>query len=172
MRQNISNKMFIKAYDNYADAIFRHCYFRISNRERAKELMQETFTRAWLHFSRDSREIENIKAFLYKIANNLIIDEYRKKKESSLEDLEESGFQLVSNERFDTETKLEAEKIMKLIDQLNENYREVIMMRYIDEFSVKEIAEILKESEDNISVRIHRALKKVKEIIKNNEKNI
>ena len=74
---------FTKAYDELSDAIFRHCWFRIGDRERAKDLMQETFTKSWQYISRGEK-VDNLKAFLYRVANNLIIDEYRKKKELSL----------------------------------------------------------------------------------------
>src|SRR3989344_4975700 len=86
-----------KAYDDFADAIFRHCYFRLSNRERAKELMQETFMRVWGYIERGNTiEFTKIKPFLYKTASNLIIDEYRRNKnEVSLDRLREDGFEVV-----------------------------------------------------------------------------
>ena len=61
---------FADAYDAYADAIFRHCAFRCFNRERARELMQETFIKAW-DFLVSGKDIDNVQAFLYKTANNL-----------------------------------------------------------------------------------------------------
>src|SRR5437868_4029919 len=83
-----------EAYDQYADAIFRHCYFRLGNRERSKELMQEAFCKAWEHLSK-GKDIEHVQAFLYRIAGNLVIDEIRRIKrrpETSLEHLQEEGF--------------------------------------------------------------------------------
>ena len=74
---------FDHAYADYADAIFRHCAFRLMNRERGKELMQETFLRIWIELGKGV-EVLNMRAFLYRIANNLIIDDVRKKKEMSL----------------------------------------------------------------------------------------
>src|SRR5690349_19793406 len=65
---DVSNQ-FLQAYDEFADPIFRHCYFRVFRRDRAKELVQETFLRAW-EYQLQGKPIENIRAFLYRIANN------------------------------------------------------------------------------------------------------
>ena len=82
-------KQFLKAYDEFADPIFRHCYFRVFNRERAKDLMQETFTKTWEYLNQSpitnhESRITNMRAFLYRVANNLIIDNSRQKDERSL----------------------------------------------------------------------------------------
>src|SRR3989338_4735544 len=85
---------FLQAYEAYNDAIFRYCYFRVYDRERARELSQETFMKAWEYLSRTGKKIENLRAFLYKIATNLIIDNSRQKgkKTVSLDQLHEEGF--------------------------------------------------------------------------------
>ena len=63
---------FLNAYDAYADAIYRHCFFRVFSKERAEELAQETFMKTWEYVARGN-VIENYKAFLYRVTNNLII---------------------------------------------------------------------------------------------------
>src|SRR4051812_6244882 len=82
---------FLDAYNQYADAIFRYCFYKVSNRERAADLVQDTFTKTWIYLS-NGKKVANLKAFLYKTANNLIIDWFRKKKMYSLDTLEEVGF--------------------------------------------------------------------------------
>ena len=90
---------FLKAYDEYSDAIFRHCYFRVSDREKAKDLTQDTFTKTWEYVLKNG-EVTDLRAFLYKVANNLIIDTYRKKKEDSLDDMmENSSFDICKTGR-------------------------------------------------------------------------
>lgn len=153
-------KQFSELYDQYADAIFRHCYFRLNDRDRAIDLMQETFMRSW-RYAMNGNEIHQPRAFLYRVANNLIVNEYeRRKPTSSLENLDdESGFQPTTDDHEQTQTRLDAELLTQHLSKLNESYREVVVMRYIDGLSLAEIAEILEESENNVSVRIHRALK-------------
>lgn len=160
--------MFSGAYEEFNDAIFRHCYFRISDRERAKELTQEAFMRIWEYLDGD-RPVDNVRALLYRIANNLIIDEYRKKKPISLDALGEKGFDPPAEERMPLGTIMEVKEIMPILDTLEVKYKEVFIMRYIDDLSIKEIAEIIDEQENNVSLRIHRATNQIKKIIENHE---
>lgn len=158
------NALFLKAYDEYSDALFRHCYFRVYDRERARDLMQECFTRTW-ECVVEGKDIKNLRAFLYRVANNLIIDHVRKKKESSLDALLEQGIepQVRTDER--AVKSAEVANIMAAVDKIDEKYRAVIVMRYVDELSPKEIAQILDETENAVSVRIHRGIQQVKQYI-------
>lgn len=160
-----AKNQFLRAYDEYAQAIFRHCYFRVFNRERAKELMQETFLRTWKYIGK-GQKIDNLKAFLYRTANNLIIDESRKKKESSLDKLEEEGFE-PALEGSEPQDFLELKRVLKALDKVDPKYRDVVSLRYLDDLSVKEIAQLINETENNVSVRLHRALQKLKESLNN-----
>ncbi len=164
IRNTAIMEQFMKAYDEMSDAIFRHCWFKIGDKEKAKDIMQDTFTKTWQYINQGS-QVSNLKPFLYKVANNLIIDEYRKKKELSLDGLMAEGFEPGFDEIENTETAIDAKLVISTINQLDEKYREAVLMRYIDELSPKEIAEITGDSENNISVRIHRGLKQLQEIL-------
>ncbi|MEK7115173.1 MAG: RNA polymerase sigma factor [Patescibacteria group bacterium] len=160
MWSKISEQQFLEAYDQHADAIFRFCYFRISDREKAKDLAQETFMKSWKYIS-EGNKIKELKSFLYRVATNLIIDEYRKNKLFSLNDLMERGA--------DPETKDLALQnvnvifdINKILTKIDQDERDLILMRYIDELSIGEIAKILNQTENNISVKIHRVMAKLK----------
>ena len=167
MRSEKKNMKFLKAYDEFSDAIYRHCYFRISNHEQALDLMQETFIRAWKYTSKGN-EIKNIKPFLYRTANNLVIDYYRKKKEVSLDNMLDLGMEpAVSDEKNKIYSTAESKNISKLLDQLDEKHREVIVLKFIDDLSPKDIAKLTGETDNVISVRIHRGIKKLKELIGN-----
>lgn len=162
-------------YEENADALFRHCSFRISNHERALELTQETFMKTW-DVTAQGKEIKNYRAFLFRVLNNLIIDEYRKKKSSSLDSLlEKEGVHEGTFDDLQTgsleeeldklELGLQGELLKKALQELPESYRSVVVMRYIDELRPKEIAVILKESENTVSVRINRGLQKLRELL-------
>lgn len=156
-------KEFWKAYEAYADALFRHCYFRMYDRELAKDLVQEAFTRTWSYLA-EGKEVENTRAFLYRVLHNLIVDEARRKKplpfDPALEEIPQPTNlpEIVGNT-------LAGEKVMKLLDQLDGKYQEVIVMNFVDGLSPKEISAIIGESENVVSVRIHRGLKKVRELL-------
>jgi RNA polymerase sigma-70 factor (ECF subfamily) len=161
---------FLKAYDEYADALFRHCYLHLSDREQAKDLVQETFMKTWEYITA-GHKIQNLRAFLYKVLNNLIVDLYRKAKRekiTSLSFLEDKGFEPMAAETASIETivdvEFKTEKVRKLLNQLEIKYREVIVMRYIDGLPPRDIAKTLGTTENNISVRIHRGLKKLRHL--------
>lgn len=157
-------KQFLEAYEKHADAIFRHCYFRLSDEEQARDIVQETFLKTWEYIGQ-GKEIKNIRAFLFSVAHNQIVDHYRKKRASSLEALQEKGFE----PRHDTKEKLfaaiDAKFVLATLEKLDAKYRDAILMRYIDELSIKEIAEILGESENTVSVHIHRGIQQLRKLL-------
>jgi RNA polymerase sigma-70 factor, ECF subfamily len=161
-----ASQLLAEAYDQYADAIFRHCYFRVFNRERGKELMQETFLRTWQYVS-NGKTVDNMRAFLYRIANNLIIDEARKKREASLEAMQEKGFDPAGTDgNAKGEQLLEERRVLETLTQLEKPYREVFIMRHIDGLKPAEIAELLGESANTVSVRLHRATEQLRKFLK------
>ena len=158
------DEQFLEWHEQFSDAIFRHCFFRLSDRDKAKDTTQETFIRLWNYVS-EGKEVVNVRAFLYKIANNLIIDEYRRKETFSLDQMqEEQGFDVGFDVRDEVETKDEYERALKVIEHLPDKYREALVMRHVDGLSVKDIAHITGETENVISVRIHRAIEKLKDL--------
>jgi RNA polymerase sigma-70 factor (ECF subfamily) len=171
MDQDVAEQRFTNAYHDYADALFRHCYFRIGDRERGKELMQEAFTKAW-EYAAKGNVIEDIKSFLYRTANNLIVDQLRRKKlrtETSFEDMQEAGFDIASDEDATrlVKKKFTEQQMVTVINQIDEPYRTAVVMRYIDDMQPAEIAEALDESTTAVSSRISRGLKKLEAQLKN-----
>ena len=159
---------FLSAYEEHADALYRYCFFKIHDADLAKDLLQDTFAKTW-HYLSSGKKIDNVKAFLYRSVNNQIIDEYRKKKHSSLEALqEERGFDPESPEESSYIERLDGERALKLLEFLPRAYRDAIFMRYVEELTLPEIAEIIGESENTISVRIHRGIKKLRELFDQN----
>ncbi len=163
-------KEFLESYEKYSDAIYRHCYFRTYDKELAEDLTQETFIKTWKYIV-VGQEIKNLKAFLYKVAVNLIIDNSRKKKAVSLDELgpnvgvkEKDSIMRLIYDGF------EFNKIVKLFDELPDNQRQVMVMRYVDQLLPSEIAEVLGQTANAVSVRISQATNKIRQIIKTNER--
>ncbi len=163
-------KAFLESYELYSDAIFRYAYLKTSDRNKALDIAQDTFSRAWEYVLKGD-PVVNMRALLYRIAHNLIIDEYRKKSTISLDGLIEEGFDYGANHTERMMDQLDAKEVVKLLDKIDSKYRDVVMWRYIDELSVKEIAEITGDTENTISVRIHRGIEKIKDLIKEENNN-
>ena len=160
---------FIKAYDDFADALFRHCYFRLYDREEAKDAVQEAFLKAWNYGQKNN--VKNIRALLYKIAGNVVIDRFRKKQAVSLDEMHENGFEPKDDNHEKIMLNAEAKNFIKMLHHLDDLEREVIIMRYIDELGPEEIADIVTEKSGEevtpnlISVRLNRAVGKLQKLI-------
>ncbi|OGG85545.1 hypothetical protein A2392_02085 [Candidatus Kaiserbacteria bacterium RIFOXYB1_FULL_46_14] len=168
---------FLAALEEYGDALFRHAFMRISDRERAIDIVHDTYTKAWSYL-RSGHEVESFRPFLYKVLNNLIIDEYRKRRESSLDALlaaegvtEGSFDELVEDKTESLAATLDGRQAFDLLSQLPDEYREVVTLRFVDGLGPKEIAELIEETENVVSVRLHRALKALRTIIETGDKS-
>lgn len=158
-------QLFIKAYDEHSDALFRHCLFRLSDREKSIDIVQDTFTKTWVYISL-GKKVGNMRAFLYKTLNNLIIDEYRRKKHISLDFLNDDGFDPHFEETTTIEEKLDGSIALSLLRQLPDQYKDILFMKYVNGLDIAEIAEITGESSNTIAVRIHRGINKLRELFK------
>ena len=154
---------FLQAYDSFADAIFRHCCFRVYDRERARDLTQECFLRAWEYVASGKR-VGNLRAFLYRVATNLIIDESRRKRPGSLDDLLEQGVE-PAPQAATAPTAAEASRALAALDGLGPKFREILKLRYLDGLGPKEIAASLGTSENVVSVRLHRGLAQLRKMM-------
>jgi RNA polymerase sigma-70 factor (ECF subfamily) len=153
-------QQFIEAYNEHADALFRFAYFKVSDRDLAKDLVQETFMKTW-SYRVDGGQVANMKAFLFRTLGNLIIDHYRKHKATSLDSMMEDGFEPASDNHDAFIDQLDGERALLLVKQLPDAYRDVVFMRYVDELSLEEISEITGESKNAVTVRVHRGIKKL-----------
>lgn len=166
------HRLFSDAYEQYADAIRWHCWFRTFSQEDAEELTQETFMKTWEYLA-SGRSVLNMKAFLYQVANSRVVDAIRRRgtvyKDVSLEQLQEQGFDLPHSEVENMQKKLEAWKILLKMEKRDDH--ELLVMRYLEGLSPADIANIKGTSPNVISVRIHRALRHVEFTEKNRRRN-
>lgn len=164
--QQHTRQAFLAAYEEHADAIYRHCFFRVYSVERAQELMQETFVKTWEYLAAGN-PVDNLKPFLYRVATNLIIDGVRRKKEQNLDDLMAAHVLDEPSHRGDLDMEQRAliRQVRDLIDQLPEADRELIRMRYLDDLDPKDIAVILKITPNHVSVRLNRAIAKLRALV-------
>jgi len=163
MKTNEKQKrVYLEAYDEHSDGLFRHALWKTSNREFALDIVQDTFTNVW-EYMVNGGKIKNIKAFLYRTLANKIIDHYRKKQSESLDNLIEKGLDVGFNDNEKIESRLMSENIWEKVALLDESHKEIIILRYMNDLSVSEISLTIGISENSVSVRIHRALEKLKQ---------
>lgn len=129
------------------DKIYRFCYFKIRHRELAEDITQETFLRFFE--SREYKEKGKNLHYLYTIARNLCIDEYRKKK---VEPLEGEILDMEAEEKMITGI-----SVKLALSALTENERELLLLRYVNEVGISEIGKIYGISRFAVYRRLARA---------------
>jgi len=155
-------------YEKYGQQIFRFIYWQVSNKEQAEDLNQEVFLKAWKNIEKYQERNCPFSSWLYRIARNTVIDFYRtQKKVYPIEDeiFFSGGDDLRENPKKIAETKIEIERVKKVLNSLPNNQREIIILKFIEGFSNKEIAKILKKSEGAIRILQYRAIKNLKKIL-------
>jgi RNA polymerase sigma-70 factor (ECF subfamily) len=151
---------FTEAYERHANAVLRHCRFQIFDDERAKEIMQEAFMRTW-EYLQAGKEISHMKTFLFRVANNLIVDDARRRKgkeQVSLEDLQEKGFDIGYEDIENTQQKVDVWRTMLHVKK--KEYA-LLRMRYIEGMRPTDIAIATGLAPNTVAVRLHRTLKDI-----------
>jgi RNA polymerase sigma-70 factor (ECF subfamily) len=157
-------------YDHYQPQIYRFVILKVSNRAEAEDLTHQVFLAAWKSMPRYENQGYPFSSWLYQIARNQIIDHYRTKKaDVDLETIEVLGIASRDNHEEEAHIRLELEKVQRAIKELSTEYQDVIIMRFIEELSIRETADALKKSEGAIKVMQHRAIKELKDILGENQ---
>ncbi|NCC70583.1 RNA polymerase sigma factor [bacterium] len=150
-------------YDEFFDEIYRFIYFKVLNEDKASDFASDVFMKLVDYIRKEKGDIKNVRAMLYKIARNLIIDNSRKKREEYIEDIgtEISDSSNSSLDEVIADTQ-DVEKVKRAIANLPESYREVLIMKFIEELSNSEIAKVLEKKESAVRTLISRAISRLK----------
>lgn len=154
----MNKREFTKLFHEYADAVYRFAYWRVGSEEQAQDITSIVFTKAWE--KREGFDNKHPKAWLFTIARNTIIDGYRKKSESLLDEDFDLAVEDDTAERLDKDS--EKQVLMRALSSLSEELREIVHLRFIERASVQETAERTGKSESNVRVMQFRALQKLR----------
>ncbi|QQG42996.1 MAG: RNA polymerase sigma factor [Candidatus Daviesbacteria bacterium] len=159
---------FGQIYSLFFKRIFRYVYYSVFNRPLAEDITQDTFLRAFRALPGFSTRKGTFQAFLFAIARNLVIDHARKKRELSLELVGD----LPSSEDFEDEIDAEREKqmIYQALAHLDDFEKQLVILRFFEEFSYEEIAQVTQKNAGAVRVRVHRSLKKLQEYLLKKER--
>jgi RNA polymerase sigma-70 factor (ECF subfamily) len=156
-------------YDRYQPQIYRFIYLKVSHREEAEDLTHQVFLKSWENIAEYESSNFPFSSWLYRIARNQTIDYYRTKK-SHLSLEKEGGLEIENDERPLAELSddlMDLEKIRKAIGYLSDDQQNVIILRFIEDLSPKETADIMGKTEGSVKLLQHRAIKKLKELTQN-----
>jgi len=153
-------------YDQYQPMIYRFILVKTSRREEAEDLTHQVFLNAWQNIGTYRDTGHPFSSWLYRIARNLVIDYYRtKKKQVSIDEIDPDIFSTAPNHEIAMEQKLQFAKVTKAILLLKQEHQDIIIMRFMEELSHKEIAAALGKSEGSVKLLQYRAIQNLKKIL-------
>lgn len=151
---------FIETVSNNKTAMYRLAYSIVLNAEDAEDIVGETILKAFSHLEK-LRNYKKMKAWIFQI----LVNESKSylKKRNRIELVEDSSLFIQNEGKKDT-----ASDLLELVCQLDDSFREVLILYYFEEFSVKEIAKILTIPEGTVKSRLSRAREELKQLMESN----
>ncbi len=173
--KNGDQDAFSEIIELYKDKVYQLCYRMLGNSHEAEDVAQEAFIRAFINI--ESFHIEKkFSTWIFRIATNLSIDRIRKKKPDYFLDAELSKsegltmYSQVANDSPLPEDELVSLELQQIVQEeilkLPEKYRAVVVLKYIEELSLKEISDILELPISTIKTRIHRGREALRKQLK------
>ena len=159
---------FGRLYDMYADNVYRHIYYRTTSVEDARDLTQDVFAKAWENLPRYRRTATPFLGWLFTISHNRVIDYYRTKKTHKYIDSDLAPGSGGSPEE-SAEASLTQDRIRQAILQLSGDQQHAALLCLVEGLDHKEVAAVMGKSEGNVRVIVHRALKRMREILGSQE---
>jgi RNA polymerase sigma-70 factor (ECF subfamily) len=163
--KNGDGEAFGGLYDMYVDRVYRHIYYRVSNTADAEDLTQQVFIKAWQAVGKYKKSGSSFLGWLIRISHNLVIDFYRARKSEAYIDFDMVVTKPDTDPAHQVEHQIRQHEIRQAITKLHGDQQQVILMRYIEDFSYPEIAAALGKNEGAIRVILHRGLAKLRTIM-------
>jgi RNA polymerase sigma-70 factor (ECF subfamily) len=157
-------KAFGQLYERYASAIFRYVHARVGDHKDAEDIAEEVFIKAWRSLPRYEERGYRYSAFLFKLAQNLVVQFFRKAKR--MDALRMTEINTRTETRISMEGQSERQELYLAMSKLPENYRRVLELRFFGELSSEEIAQVMERSPGAIRVMQNRALTALRQVLK------
>jgi RNA polymerase sigma-70 factor, ECF subfamily len=153
-------------YDRYQPQIYRFIYLKVGHREEAEDLTHQVFVNAWQNVEKYEFRSLPFSSWLYRIARNQVVDYYRSYKGNKEQNLETIA-ELKADHSIELtlDTSLAFKKVQGALTRLNPDYQDILIMRFTEDMSPKEIAAALGKSVGAVKVAQHRALANLKELL-------
>ncbi|MFQ5595498.1 MAG: sigma-70 family RNA polymerase sigma factor [Anaerolineae bacterium] len=150
-------------YDQYAAKIYIYFYHRLGDRQLAEDLMGDVFVRMVEAVDTPRFADTSLSGWLYRIAHNLLVDHFRKQSEEVT--LPEELAMSSEGPAAIVERKLAQDGLRKALEVLTEDQRQVIVLRFGEGLTAREVAEIMGKQENAIWQLQHRALNGLRRVL-------
>jgi RNA polymerase sigma-70 factor, ECF subfamily len=156
---------FGKLYERYLDEIYRFVFYRLGNQEEAEDITANAFIKTWEYLPAIEKQDDSIKNFrnwLYQVSKNLIVDYYRKKKTVQLPN---GTYESEVSTEVISEKNIRSGKLVHAIMELKPEYQQIILLRFVNQLSHEDTAEIMGLNTGQTRILQYRALKKLRKIL-------
>lgn len=156
-------------YDHYLPKIYRFVLMKVSRKEEAEDITHQVFLKAWTGIEAHYSETDSpFSSWLYRIARNAVIDHYRREHPTLNIDDHEGSDELITRPDLDQQIDLasEVKNLLEAVRTLKETEQEVVMMRFVEDLPIKEVAKVVGKSEGAVKVIQHRALESLRKKLK------
>lgn len=156
---------FVGYYNKFKNKIYAYFLYRVGfDVKLAEDLTSEAFLKAFKKYDGFDQE-KPFQPWIYTICHNHLVNHYKlAKREVSLDGIE--GMAKYTNARL--EENFELERIMAIINQMDDTDREVLQLRFVQELSNSEIACLMEKEEGAVRTQISRSLAKLRQLLNNN----
>lgn len=151
-------------YEQLLDRVFRYVVYRVGNQQDAEDLVEEVFVKAWEALHRSRTVPDNPEAWIYRIAHNAVIDYHRTRKSHASIDALPSLTDRMRTPEEQAVAAGEVEQLAQALRKLPPIYQQVLVCRFIQGMSHREVAEVLGTNENHVRVLQHRALKRLRAV--------
>lgn len=165
------NSAFTELHKTFVGAIYRFAFMSLGDKDKAEDITQEVFIKAWGALPNYIEKGRPFSAWLYRMAKNAIIDLSRKKKNVSLDNLPETEHpeSWKDSPSIVIQEKEVTKNLMAVVGRLTEEQKEVIIFKFMEGYSNKEIAKMTNKSEVAVRQMQCRALKALRNLLIKNE---
>ena len=167
--RSLDKKALVEIYDLYSDALFAYAYKHLGDSHAAEDIVSETFFRFLGALERGGGPKEHLKAYLYRIAHNLITDQFRREPPPTLELNEDQLAEDKPGPASKWATKEDTERVRKALRLLTADQRQVVVLRFLEGWSSQEIAQSMDKSLGAVKALQHRGLAALQRILMDND---
>jgi RNA polymerase sigma-70 factor (ECF subfamily) len=158
---------FGELYDHYQPMIYRFVAVKVSRREEAEDITHQVFMSAWQNIKSYEHRGHPFSSWLYRIARNQVVDFYRSRRNDvALDSIDPEYFVAPASADFSIPLKLEMEVVRQAMHQMKSDYQDVIILRFIEDLSLRETADALGKTEGAVKLMQHRAMNELKKLLK------
>lgn len=157
-------------YNRYYEPIFRFIFRRTNQEELTADICSQVFLKALQRIKSYSYKGVPFSAWLYRIASNEVAQHYRATQKNRVVSMEESSFTDMIDELDEQDTEGLRQELLATLDTLKEGDLQLIELRFFEQRSFREVAEITGITENNAKVRTYRILERMKKKIANSSR--